>query len=453
MYIGFVPTDARTIAFRVLVRVDAQGAFASLALDAELKAAGRLDRREIALATELAYGTLRRQIALDHALAQVSSRPLDSLEPPVRAALRLGAYQLHHTRVAPHAAINESVDLAKRERHSHGAGYVNAVLRALTRTQASAEPRAETDPIGALALETSHPRWLVERWAAWIGFDEAAALCRANDAAAPTQLRVSLPKASRDEAAARLLADDKAQTEPTRRSPSGLVLVEGPPQSQLRSRAAGLVQAQDEGAQIVSLYADPPRGGRILDLCAAPGGKTCHLAELAGPEARVIAVDLSERKLDEVRAAAKRMSLPIDAHAADATLPLPFADEASFDLVLLDAPCSGLGTLRRHPELKTRRQPNDFASLVTLQAALLDRAQRYVRPGGHLVYAVCTLSAEECERQIDSFLERAPQFKRDPPNVADKAWADCVDARGHLVTLPHRHGTDGFFAARLRRSV
>ena len=446
-----MPSDARTIAHRVLVRVDEGAAFASIALDAALRSAGRLERREAALATELVYGTLRRQLALDHALSAVSSRPLETLDASVRAALRLGAYQLTHTRVPPRAAINESVDLVKSgaDKAKAVAGFVNAVLRGLTRTKATG-PDPDVDPVGALALETSHPRWLVERWTGWLGPEATAALCRADDLQAGTSLRVNLARGTREEAVARLAAEG-ATAQPCARSPAGLSLVDGLPPNQLETLASGRAQVQDEAAQLVSLYAQPARGATVLDLCAAPGGKACHLAELVGPEGRVVAVDKHLRKTEDIKAAAARLGhANVEAHAADALFPLPFANERSFGLVLLDAPCSGLGTLRRHPELKMRRKPADLAGLAELQAALLDRAREYVAPGGYLVYAVCTLTAEECDRQVDRFLERSPDFALAPP-IASPELADCLTPRGLLLTLPSKHGTDGFFAARFQR--
>jgi 16S rRNA (cytosine967-C5)-methyltransferase len=233
---------------------------------------------------------------------------------------------------------------------------------------------------------------------------------------------------------------------PGRYAPQALVLGAGaPPALDIEGHEEGLFQAQDEAAQLVSLFCAPAPDARVLDACAAPGGKACHLAELAGS---VLAVDLHARKVKQIAEAAKRLGLSnLEVLAADAGLPIPGAADASFDLVLLDAPCSGLGTLRRHPEVKLRREPADIDRLAMLQAKLLAAVQRYVKPGGLLVYAVCTLGREECDEQVARFLEAFPQFHLDPP--PPEFPPDCLD-RDFLRTLPQRTGTDGFFAARLR---
>jgi 16S rRNA (cytosine967-C5)-methyltransferase len=230
-----------------------------------------------------------------------------------------------------------------------------------------------------------------------------------------------------------------------------LILAAGaPPALDIEGHEEGLFQAQDEAAQLVSLYASPAPDARILDACAAPGGKACHLAELA-PRGSVLAVDLHARKARIIAEAAQRLGLEnLEARAADAMLPIPDATPESFDLVLLDAPCSGLGTLRRHPEVKLRRTPEDVDRLAQLQARLLAAVQRYVKPGGLLVYAVCTLTPEECDEQVRRFLERHPGFRLDA--APDGIPPDCLE-KSFLRTLPHRTGTDGFFAARLRRTA
>jgi 16S rRNA (cytosine967-C5)-methyltransferase len=447
-----VTTPARRIAHEVLVRVETGGAFADRALDGELLRAGALDPREAALATELVYGTLRRQIALDHALERFSDRALETLEPVVRAALRLGAYQILHLRVPEHAAVNESVELARGSRGREGsAGFVNAVLRALLRGRDEIQPPDRAvDPIGHVAVVESHPRWLIERWTAWLGAAEAEAIAHANNAPAPLALRANRMRGRRDEVAAAVggLAG--------RYAPDAVVVEKGGAPDRLPGWDEGRFAVQDEAAQLVSLYASPAPGSRVLDACAAPGGKSCHLAEIMEDRGRVLAVDLHARKAEQIAEAARRLGLAsVEARAADLTHPLPGEAEASFDLALLDAPCSGLGTLRRHPELKSRRTAADVQRLAALQAELLDNVARYVRPaGGVLVYAVCTLGEDECDAQIERFLAAHADFIADPPPPAAPgvpSFSELTDARGFLRTFPHRHGCDGFFAARLRR--
>lgn len=439
-----MPTEARRIAAEVLLRVAQGGAFANLALDAALRQAGILEPREAALATELSYGTLRWQLQLDRAIEAHSDRALADLEEPVKVALRIGAFELlHHPKVPARAAVNEAVELSKELKAARASGFVNAVLRRLAETRAPPDPpSADTDPAGHIAALTAHPRWLVERWMKWLGPDQARALCEANQQQARAAVRVR--RGAREKA---MQALQRYEPQPGRWSPDALVLAQGtPPALDIEGHEEGLFQAQDEGAQLVSLFASPSADAQVLDACAAPGGKACHLAELA---AHVLAVDLHARKAKTIAEAARRLGLSnLEARAADVALPLPGVPEGSFDLVLLDAPCSGLGTLRRHPEVKLRRTPEDVDRLALLQSRLLGSVQRYVRPGGLLVYALCTLTREECDEQVERFLVSSPRFRIDPPPPGFPA--ECLDG-SFMRTLPHRTGTDGFFAVRLRR--
>jgi 16S rRNA (cytosine967-C5)-methyltransferase len=451
---------ARRLAAEVLIRVEQGGAFANLALDAALRAAGRIEPREGALATELTYGSLRWQLQLDRSIAAFSDRPPESLDLPVRVALRLGAFELlHHAKVPARAAVHEAVELAKELKATRASGFVNAVLRKLAETRAPPPlPSREADPIGHVAAKWAHPRWMVERWAGWLGLDEAEKLCAGNQEQAAAAVRVNQQRATTEEAQAALTAAGLTST-PGRYAPGALVLGAGaPPALDLEGWERGLFQAQDEAAQLVSLYAAPGAGQRALDACAAPGGKTCHLAELLGPAGNVLAVDLHERKAQIIAEAAARLGhANVRAMAADATLPLPggAAPKEGFDLVLLDAPCSGLGTLRRHPEVKLRRTPEDVDRLSQLQQKLLQQCCKSVRPGGLLVYALCTLTPEESDEQAARFLAAHPEFREEPVPAGwatDAAQADCLDGRGRLRTLPHKTATDGFFAVRFRRS-
>jgi len=465
-------SPARRIAAEVLLRVEQGGAFANLALDGALRAAGALEPREAALATELTYGTLRWQLQLDRALAVHSDRPPEDLDAGVRTALRVSAFELlHHSRVPARAAVDQGVELVRALGASRAAGYANAVLRRLSETRSPAPlPSREVDPVGYIAAASAHPRWMVERWAKWLGFEEAEKLCAANQQQAPATVRVARRKATREEAM-RALAEAGIESRPGEYSPDALVLAPGaPPALDIEGHDRGLFQAQDEAAQLVSLFAAPPRGASVLDACAAPGGKACHLAELGAAE--VLAVDLHARKAKQIEETAHRLGLDnLRALAADATLPLPggagFARDGrrpqagayggpSFDVVLLDAPCSGLGTLRRHPEAKLRRTPDDVDRLAGVQARLLASVSRAVKPGGLLVYALCTLTPEESDEQVTRFLASHPGFHPEPPPegwATPRAAVDCLDAKGRLLTLPQRTGTDGFFAVRLRKST
>jgi 16S rRNA (cytosine967-C5)-methyltransferase len=437
---------AREIAFQVLLRVDAGGAYASRALDAALASAGALDPREAGLATELVYGTLRRALTLDAALAPRSQRALGALDPAARTALRLGAYQLLYLGTPAHAAVGETVALAKRADHGRAAGYVNAVLRALARDPRPPEPPPlDSDPAGHLALAEALPRWLAEEWVAWLGPEQALALARAMNQPAPLTLRAP----ARDALVARLRTASIA-AQPTARSPDG-VGVQGASVAAVARAAGGApFQVQDEAAQLVTLFAAGDlrgRRARVLDACAAPGGKAFHLAELLAEGSEVVAVELHPRKADALAREAARRGLPVRVVCADAAKPIPGLEERSFDAVLVDAPCAGLGTLRRHPELKLRRMPEDLARMAELQRAILRSTARYARPGAPITYSVCSLSRAEGPEVARALLADGWRRAPSPPALP----ADLLDGDGDLLALPSRHGTDGFYAARIAR--
>jgi 16S rRNA (cytosine967-C5)-methyltransferase len=439
-------TPGRRIAFDVLLRVDGGGAYASRALDAALAQAGALDPREAGLATELVYGTLRRALSLDLALAPHSRRPIAALDGAARVALRLGAYQLLHLGTPAHAAVGETVALAKAVDHGRAAGYVNAVLRALARAPAAPPPPPlEVDPAGHVAAAEALPRWIAEEWVAWLGPAEALALARAMNAPAPLAVR----SPARDALLARARAAGLAAS-PAPRSPDGLVLAGGSVADLARAAGGLPFQVQDEAAQLVSLLAAGElrgRRARVLDACAAPGGKAFHLAELLGPGSEVVAVELHPRKADELSREAARRGLPVRVVCADAAGAVPGLEEGSFDAVLVDAPCAGLGTLRRHPELKLRRLADDVPRLAALQRAILASVARYARTGAPVTYSVCSLSRAEGPEVVAPLA--ADGWRRAPPPPGFPA--DVLLPDGDLLTLPHRHGTDGFYAARLVR--
>ena len=438
--------DPRAIALAVLRRVEQDAAFANLALDAELSAAGRLDPRDAGLATELTYGVLRRRAFLDHALEPLSKQPLHKLEYAVLDLLRVGAYQLLFTRIPPHAAVGETVSTARRVGLERAAGLANAVLRRLATEGA---PPVPPGPIAALTIGASLPNWLAVKLLDTLGLDEAEAFAEAIDKPAPKTIRVNRARTTREALVARLKeeAPDLVIHEGLL-SPDALRLEGGGALTRLPSFREGLFSQQDEAAQLVSLLVAPAAGARVLDACAAPGGKSCHLAELGAGE--VISLDVHERKVRRIADEAARLGLSvIRPMAADAGAPLPDAAAGPFDCVLVDAPCSGLGTLQRHPELRYRRTPEDVARLAQGQARILDNVAKAVRPGGTLVYAVCSPLPEEGRLQVDAFLARqkgafAPAPLGSAPFTED-GW--------RLETWPHRQGMDGFFAARLTREA
>lgn len=440
-------SDPRTIALAVLRRVEKEAAFANLALDAELSAAGRLDPRDAALATELAYGVLRRRAALDRALAPLVKSGIEGLEPSVRDLLRLGAYQLLHTRIPPHAAVGATVDAAKASGLSRAAGLANAVLRRLAREGAPPPPARDEDPAGWIEWQGSLPRWMAEALLQRLGPEGAFAFAEAIDKPAVPTVRVNRQKGDRD--ALRAILEDEApgaRITETPLSPDGLFVEGAGSLTRLPSFQGGFFSLQDEAAQLVGTLCGPVEGLRILDACAAPGGKSCHLAEMGA--ASVVSLDVHPRKARRIGDEAKRLGLAtIHPAPGDASAPLPEIASGLFDRVLVDAPCSALGTLRRHPELRYRRTEEDVARMVATQAKILDNLVESVGPGGILVYAVCSWLAEEGPDQIRGFLERHPDFEPAPLDPAP-GW---TNGGWELVTWPQEGGLDAFYGARLRR--
>jgi 16S rRNA (cytosine967-C5)-methyltransferase len=436
--------NARAAAITVLSRVQATDAYLNVVLDAHLSEHRPADARDAALITELCYGVTRRQMALDAVLARFSDRKLPSLEDRVLAALRVGAYQVFYTRIPRHAAVAATVEAMKPLRMARAAGFVNAVLRKVAEVEAIPLPGPDR-PVQHLAIRESHPEWLVERWLRQHGPERAERMLVADNQSPPLVLRANRSRIARDALAAELEQAGLEAT-PTAFSPAG-VTVQAPGRVEdLYGFAEGLWQVQDEAAQLVVAYAAVPDGARVLDACAAPGGKACALAE----RLEVVACDLHPHKLRRIEAEAARLGvrprLRVEAH--DATRPFP-ESWGEFQAVLLDAPCSGLGTLRRHPELRYRRTAEDIGRLAALQARLLETCQAAVPPGGLLVYAVCSVDPQEGMDQVELFLRSHPEFTSEPPPEA--AALRMPLAQGFLRTLPGPEGMDGFFAARLRR--
>lgn len=435
---------ARSLAIEVLARMEATDAWLTPVLDARLSESPLRDVRDAALATELCYGATRRRLTLDFALGGVSDRRLATLEDRVLAALRVGAYQLFYGRMPARAAVADTVESIKQLGLGRAAGFVNAVLRKLAALPGQPLPPPEPE-VGYLSVRESHPAWLVERWLKAFGRQKAEEMLVADNQPPPLVLRANATRTSR-QALLSLLGEAGLEPAATLASPMGVALVSKGRVESLLGFREGLWQVQDEAAQLVVHYAEVPHGARVLDLCAAPGGKACQLAE-QGP---VVALDLHARKLEGVRAEAVRLGLEgrMTLQAHDATQPLP-PDLGRFEAVLLDAPCSGLGTLRRNPELRYRRTEEDIPRLAALQRLLLERAQAAVSPGGLLVYAVCSTEPEEGPRQLEAFLGDFPDFALAPPE--GRAAKDCPLENGCLRTLSGKEGRDGFFAARLRR--
>jgi 16S rRNA (cytosine967-C5)-methyltransferase len=425
----------------VIRRVFERGAFADRAFQSQ--AAG-LEPRDRALAMALAYGTVQRRATLDHIAAQLMTGPVERLDPPVIAALRLGLFQLLFLDgIAAHAAVNESVELVKTSQHA-GANLVNAVLR-----RAASEGRPMLEALddgtsGRAAIRHSIPFWLAERWWQELGEDHARSLMRQANVPAESSLRVNTLRAAREEVAARL----GVATHPAPRLPEGLVL-DGPfdaHSSELFEQ--GTVAPQSRGSMLVARVVAPEAGERVLDLCAAPGGKTTHLAALMADAGEIVAVERHPGRAAALERTCRRAGVSsVRVEVADAAAR---RRESGFDRVLLDPPCSGLGTLQSRPDLRWRASPESISELASLQGQMLAAAGAATAAGGTVVYSVCTISSLESEQVVDRFLREHPEFAAGDLQREYPEWRHPRCAR-YLQLLPDRDGTDGFFIARLHR--
>jgi 16S rRNA (cytosine967-C5)-methyltransferase len=432
------PTVARQAALEAMARFR-EGELGDRALDLATQG---MEPRERAWTQELVYGTFRLRGRIDHVLNGFARDGIDSLDADVLDVLRLGAYQLLEMgSVPPYAAVSQSVELVRMAGQPRAAGLVKGILQNMQRRPNFRFPEFDADP--AVNLETwgSHPRWLVERWIDRWGAEDARALVDADNLRPELYIRplgVSL-----DEARARL-GEAEIAAEEVAFAPDSLRILA--PATAAQALAAVPAVVQDPAAALVVRYADVPEGADVIDLCAAPGGKALGLAERAG---RVAAADLSPRRMRRVRENAQRVGWGgrVGGVVADGRHP-PFR---AVDAVLLDAPCTGTGTFRRHPDGRWRVSPEDLESLARLQDELLDAAAGLVRPGGLLVYSTCSLEPEENELRIERFLaDRAGWVLEPPVNAVD---ASLLDGAGRLCVLPQRQGVDGAFAARLRRAA
>jgi 16S rRNA (cytosine967-C5)-methyltransferase len=438
-----MPSEARACAHRVLRRVFEQGAYADRALHS---CAEGLAPRDRALAMRLSYGAIQRIGTLDPAIERLSARDPDTLDPPVLAALRLGLYELLYSGApAAHAIVDDAVELVKRSR-SRGHGLVNAVMRRAAREGAAVLGELDDSTPQGAAVAHSHPAWLADMWWRQLGADRARSLMAADNEPAENALRVNTLLANPGEVAAGLGVSPAGSTLLGIELPEAIVL-DGPLDlrgSQLWQQ--GAVIAQSRAAMLVCRVLDPQPGESVLDLCAAPGGKSTHIAALMRGEGRVVAVERHPGRARQLREVLARMrARNVEVLLADAQEPRPA--EESFDRVLVDAPCSGLGTLQGHPDLRWRAGERQIEELAELQCKILLAAAQAVSPGGTLVYSTCTISHAENERQIELFLDCHPDFTTEPASAAA-----LHDGSGPcLSTLPDRDHTAGFFVAKLRR--
>ncbi len=455
---------ARVAAYEILCAVSAGDADLPTAI--ALARGGLHDERDRALVAEIASGVQRWRAALDHVIVSFSKRPISKLDPEIVEILRLSAYQLLHlTRVPASAVVDDAVNLVRRAGKTSATGFVNAVLREISRKRAALPlpPRPVMPADGdseriaqhrAAALDyfsitLSHPRWLAARWLDRLGFDAAEAWMRFNNTPGPVTLRANRLRITQAELAAKLEAAD-IHVHASSIAPDALIVDEGYP---LRDSTleAGLFFVQDEASQLVTLLAGDRPPLRVLDACASPGGKTTEIAAAMEGRGLLVATDLRDRRIDLLRkTVAVSGATNVRIVQADLRQPLPFT--TPFDCVLIDAPCSGLGTLRRDPDIRWRRRESDLPALAAAELMMLQRAADTVAPGGRLIYATCSSEPEENEGVADAFLATRPGFAAvHARDATSRLPAAVIDARGHLRSQPHVHGLEAFFGAVFER--
>ena len=437
--------SARATALRVLVSCRTNGAWADAALKAQLSRDG-LSGPDAALCSRIVYGVMQNRMLLDHYISCYCSQKPDHLQPPLLDILRIGAYQiLYLDKIPDSAAVNESVELAKQNKRAQAAGLVNAVLRKLSKNKNDLPAIPDRDTEKYLSIRYSHPKWLVKRLIAILGREEAEAFLAADNSVSPLTIQVNPMKTTAEELLAELTAAGvTAEPHPWI---SGCLELSGTGDlTALQSFREGKFLVQDGAARLVSLVAGVKAGEKVLDVCAAPGGKSFSAALAMEDQGEIISCDLHENKLKRIEEGAARLGITcIHTAAADGRVR---REEwvGQFDTVIVDAPCSGLGIIRKKPDTRYKKA-DDLFTLPVIQAAILENAAAYVRPGGTLVYSTCTILPEENEQVTDAFLAEQREFTRECFTLP----APVGPTNGNLTLWPQRHGTDGFYICRMKR--
>lgn len=442
----------RELAITILVKTQA-GSYGNLLLNRYLTY--DISQKNRALITELVSGVIQNKLKLDYIISQFSKIKPSKLSPFVKNAIRLGIYQAFFLdRVPDFAAVNESVDLVKKHDGKKAANFTNAVLRNVLRKKDEISyPNRDTDIEKYLSVYYSFPSWLITRWLDLFGTDFTEELCKAFNERPKPCIRVNTLMTDKDELLKRL-SDEGVHAYPGRLAQEALYILESPPISQLKSFNDGLFTPQDESSIIASLAAGVKADDRVLDVAAAPGGKTTHMAALMSNRGKITAWDIHPHRVKLIEQNCQRLK---------ATIVLPEVRDAKipdkdmfnkFDKVIIDAPCSGLGVIRRKPDIKWSKEPEDIPALKAEQVKILETCSKYVKPGGFLIYSTCSIEPEENEKIIDKFLVKNQHFTYDDlrPYLPEKLYESVNKPYGNITLYPNIHGTDGFFIARLKKA-
>lgn len=439
---------ARELSYNILYDVLEKDSFSNLAIKSHLE--GEVDSKEESLVREIVYGVLENEIFLDYIISKASKIRLKKIHPSILIILRIGVYQLvFMDKIPPSAAVNESVNLAKKHGHRGSIGFVNGVLRSISRDINRFTKIEEKNKIDQISIKYSHPKWMVSRWVKSFGEEFTEELCKANNEKPKMSIRVNNLRTNKKELTNKLIEHGLIIKEGLYSKDS--LIIENPIRiTELKEFKLGHFFIQDESSTLVGQILDPRPNSLVIDCCAAPGGKSTHLAEIMENKGKILSKDIFKHKINLINENANRLGISIiEAKISDATI----ADESLIgiaDYLLIDAPCSGLGLIRRKPEIKRNRKEKDIEELAKLQFKILNNVKDYLKVGGILVYSTCTIEEEENIKLIYRFLDLNKDFKL--VNLEDKMFnienLETLD-KGYIQLFPNVHRTDGFFIAKI----
>lgn len=441
--------DSREIIFKILIDVNTNKAFSNISINSHVK---KFNSRDENLIREIVYGVIENKKYIDYIISQVSTRPIKKIHPPILEILRIGVYQIvFMDKIPDRAAVNETVQLSKKYGHKGTVKYVNGILRNISRRKDDLIKVDKSNPINYLSIKYSYPKWMIKKWIGEYGYTMTEEVCKSGNKRPKLNIRVNTLKVNRNELASLLKSYDY-KVEKTRYAKDGLVIENPVRITSLEEYKKGYFIIQDESSMLASQVLNPAEGSTVLDLCSAPGGKTTHMAQIMNNRGKIIARDIYDHKLDLVAKNATRLGIDIiEIESYDATN-LDSKLIEKIDYCLVDAPCSGLGIIRRRPEIKWNRQEEDIESLVDFQWDILNKAKDYIRPKGFMVYSTCTISKSENENIVNRFLMENPNFKL--TNINKEIFKDGkpYETKDRAIQLfPHIHDTDGFFIAKFQK--
>ena len=444
-----IQINPREIAAEALMEIMTEEAYNNMTLRRLLRQNGAMPRQDRAFVTEVVNGTLRNLIYIDHVLNTFSKTKTEKMKPWLLAVMRSAVYQMYFMDVPDSAACNEAVKLAGVRGYASLKGFVNGVLRTAAKKKHEI-PMPEKETAEYLSVAYSHPLWLVRMWMAYYGYEDAEKICMFDNEATDVTIRVNTLKTNKKELK-EMLEKAGVEVKDGRVSGNALHLTKTADLSRLEAFQKGLFHVQDESSQLAVKILDPQKGESIMDMCAAPGGKSFTAAEQMENEGKLISCDIYEHKIELMEEGAERLGISMmECKVKDAAE--KEEDQELFDRILVDAPCSGLGLMRKKPDIRLKKDGNEIDSLTNIQKEILDNAAGYVKPGGVLVYSTCTLCRKENEKNLEWFLKNHPEFEvEDITEFLPENWKVDTAEKGYITLLPHKTGTDGFFISRMRR--